>query len=28
MAFFENRHMLMRDDFMKIIAKSQIPPKC
>ena len=27
MAFFENRHMLMRDDFMKIIAKSQLPPK-
>jgi hypothetical protein len=27
MAFFENRHMLMRDDFMKIVAKSQIPPK-
>jgi hypothetical protein len=27
MAFFENRHMLMRDDFMKIIAKSQFPPK-
>jgi len=28
MAFFESRHMLMRDDFMKIIAKSQLPPKC
>ncbi len=27
MAFFENRHMLTRDDFMKIIAKSQLPPK-
>jgi hypothetical protein len=27
MAFFENRHMLMRDDFMKILAKSQLPPK-
>jgi len=27
MAFFENRHMLMRDDFMKIVAKSQLPPK-
>jgi hypothetical protein len=27
MAFFESRHMLMRDDFMKLIAKSQLPPK-
>jgi hypothetical protein len=27
MTFFESRHMLMRDDFMKIIAKSQLPPK-
>jgi PilZ domain len=27
LAFFENRHMLMRDDFMTIIAKSQLPPK-
>jgi hypothetical protein len=27
MAFFESRHMLMRDDFMTIIAKSQLPPK-
>jgi hypothetical protein len=25
--FFENRHMLMRDDFMKIIAKRQVPSK-
>jgi hypothetical protein len=27
LAFFENRHMLMRDDFMTILAKSQLPPK-
>lgn len=27
LAFFENRHMLMRDDFMKIVAQSQLPPK-
>lgn len=26
LAFFENRHMLMRDDFMKILAQSQLPP--
>jgi len=27
MAFFENRHMLMCYDFMKIVAKRQLPPK-
>jgi hypothetical protein len=26
LAYFENRHMLMRDDFMKILANSQLPP--
>jgi hypothetical protein len=26
LAYFENRHMLMRDDFVKILANSQLPP--